>query len=183
MRSSLRPDCEIARKSWSLELAAAGDRRVAMFGAAAATGNAEVTLDQVLAEGRGMGRAAARAGHDHAAAALRLSRADQLRHRLGKRLPPAAAPTSGASRELGRHSRYRYRSSGFPDSATRSGRGRSGSRPAPAATRRRGHRQPAATRWRRGRRRQASGSICGASPPTSDSRARRRDQPRAMSSI
>ena len=60
-RSSLLPDCEIARHSWSSRRSRrpidAGD-----VGRGLGHGDSNITFDQVLAEGRCMGRAAARTG-------------------------------------------------------------------------------------------------------------------------
>ena len=89
MRSSLRPDCEMARKScsfrcidWPID---AGDVRRRRR-----DGNADVTLDQMLAERRSVRRAAARAGDDD----LRRPLLEALR-----RARPTAAPSACSWRD------------------------------------------------------------------------------------
>ena len=88
IRSSLRPDWEMARNSWSLSFGTpvidGGDT-----GRCGRNRNSQAALDQVLAEGCRMGRAAARAGH-HDLRGRAAQPIDEFPERAWKRrgLPP-----------------------------------------------------------------------------------------------
>ena len=147
IRSSLPPDWEMARNSWP-----SSRRRPPVHGGDVGRRrghrDAEIALDQVLAEGRGVGRAAARAGHHHLGRS-RLQPADQLGDRRGERAGLAARRRSAASRISAA-----IRACGTPmvRLLERPRRQPSPRQPAPAAARRRARRRrgsPAATRSRR----------------------------------
>ncbi len=99
-RSSLLPDCEIARNSWFSRRSRlpvdAGD-----VGRGLGDGNTDIALDQVLAEGRRMGRAAAGTGDDDLRRPA-FQPPDKLRQRLRQALQLPADRRRGFA-NLARH--------------------------------------------------------------------------------